>query len=1764
MLRRNVTIIFAILWFAVTPLMSHAAAPPLPASLYGIVTLNEADIPAGTTVSAWINGVQYAEISSAMGDGRSVFLMDVPADDPDTTAVEGGVAGDTIIFQVDGVQADQTAVWAGGTHVRLDLTATVSPQAPVADNQNVTTAEDTGLSITLTASDVNEDDLLTYEVVTQPANGQLSGTPPQLTYTPNLNYNGADSFTFQANDGTFDSNVATVSITISPEPDAPVVDPIADVTLDEDATLDIAISATDPDGDSLTLTASNLPPFATLTDNGDNTGTVSLAPGFDDASVYANITITASDGTLSASETFTITVNDGIAPPQAAFVTDIARVNEAAHGRGARVVDYSSEFVTINNPYAPQHVIEDDLDEIWRSAHTQITDQYITVQLVERERTTLLASVEVLGGDTAEGMRNFDVQVSTTGIDDADFTTVLSAEAPNSTLVTRFDFTPVEATYVRLVARDNWGDPTHVSVAHFAAFTREQQGGIVSLLEGPAASVVDISSVTAPNVGDNLLDESTSTTWSSDRTQITDQWIVVDLAGKTREIDRIRLVNNVSNTAIRDFTVSVSTTTTDPSAFTQVFSGSAAMNTNLQTFSFAPVQARYLRLDIANNHGNTLFMVMRTLDVLTPDGVDVARLGGVAGAIVDASTTYTPDTNQDPSRAIDASPTTTWASFGADNQWFTVRLLDGEEVLIDRVRLRGSIVFGTVRDFTILVSTTGLDDSDFVPAFSGTLPRGNEYFWFEFEPVQARYVRFLAESSNAGPGQQSIVPSFEVYTSDRGGAQASFLDISTTDSGEITSWLWDFGDGINSTEQHPQHTYAAPGTYMVTLTATTSQGIANSWTAPYHVLVPPQADFDWSPVPPLEGGTAQPITFNDQSSSGPFPILGWDWHFSHVNDVETQNPASMSFPDNGEYSVTFTATDSQYLSATSVKTIDIENRIPTGVIRNSPVIVWGQEWAIDSAAGDSSPVDQLTLKCTWDFGDGNGTVVQPCDSISSSVPYSYSLPGIYTAELTVEDKDGGTKIDTTNVTVNRRSTLLLNYYIRSITDREAEVKVGLLDLFDLGESMSGYTINLTLETSQGTQTVSAITDEIGVATAQFDAIPGEIVNVTSSYDGDIFYLPAEDDVDERRVYKQLIPGDIVFVIDESDSMGDDHERVKQSVDRMVVQFASVLQPRFGLVGYGSARFSDGRGEILTRLTSNVDLLRGGLDKLETSGSIEPAFHAIERAMADQMDIRQGVGICNILFTDEPATPNIRPNSTTETTKEDAINALLGREAVFVGIVSNEDAVSPRDFGPNPDSIVDAVGGEVFDILEFRENPGPVFSAAIDTCIETIFTRAKALYAIDKSNDTSVVDVGVATTYTITLLNAGIHDLTGLVITDTLPVGATYIAASDNPTMDAGKVVWQVPSLPVGQEVKRTVTIRIDSPLPGQTTITNTVETIDDGIFGVDPFPEDNIFRDVDTLRPEPIAQLTIIKQASPADGKNFIFSSDVSGHEGFLLDDADVDDGDSVANSLTMNVPVDSTVEVSEIVPAGWELVDASCTGPNGAALVNSSYVQTDATLSITLGGVDDGTGQLVGEEVTCIFSNERTVVPVWERMEQGIESFAYDSTDTRNGATLGTLHINFNFTYTVGLPLEYVYFEITTADKSFLRNPDGDVIGLGDTLPIPNADLPNGDQLFTVGEKLTYPFEVGVTGVPWTLNFVMYAYEVHGVQAAARVPLIRFSLNSSMFDAAYAPQSNPMLYLPLFTQFKESSSNSTLSVDEDSTQVEPWLYFPVIGAIAE
>jgi hypothetical protein len=183
---------------------------------------------------------------------------------------------------------------------------------PVAANQSVTTAQDTAKPIVLSATDADGQSL-TYSIVSQPAHGSLSGTAPNVTYTPTHGYFGADSFTFKANDGQADSNVATVSITVTHVNHPPTAN-AQTISLNQDTSKPVALTGSDPDNDPLTFRVTANPGHGTLSGTPPNL-TYTPAPNFCGTDSFAFV---ANDGAIdSAPASVSITVNHVNHPPVA-------------------------------------------------------------------------------------------------------------------------------------------------------------------------------------------------------------------------------------------------------------------------------------------------------------------------------------------------------------------------------------------------------------------------------------------------------------------------------------------------------------------------------------------------------------------------------------------------------------------------------------------------------------------------------------------------------------------------------------------------------------------------------------------------------------------------------------------------------------------------------------------------------------------------------------------------------------------------------------------------------------------------------------------------------------------------------------------------------------------------------------------------------------------------------------------------------------------------------------------------------------------------------------------------------------------------------------------------------------------------------------------------------------------------------------------------------------------------------------------------------
>ncbi|MBB3167898.1 PKD domain-containing protein [Simiduia aestuariiviva] len=144
---------------------------------------------------------------------------------------------------------------------------------------------------------------------------------------------------------------------------------------------------------------------------------------------------------------------------------------------------------------------------------------------------------------------------------------------------------------------------------------------------------------------------------------------------------------------------------------------------------------------------------------------------------------------------------------------------------------------------------------------------------------------------------------------------ASFVDSSSDSDGSVVSWTWDFGDGNVSSAQHPSHTYAAAGSYSVTLTVTDDAGATASSTGNVSVAVqqPPNASF-------TTAVNALTVSFTDASTDADGSVVAWLWDFGD-GATDTQQHPTHSYGSVASYTVALTVTDTDGLTDTTTASV---------------------------------------------------------------------------------------------------------------------------------------------------------------------------------------------------------------------------------------------------------------------------------------------------------------------------------------------------------------------------------------------------------------------------------------------------------------------------------------------------------------------------------------------------------------------------------------------------------------------------------------------------------------------------------------------------------------------------------------------------------------------------------------------------------------------------------------------------------------------------
>ncbi|EOV9523179.1 tandem-95 repeat protein [Vibrio parahaemolyticus] len=249
------------------------------------------------------------DLNDAFKDSDSALNFSVSGNSNVLVSIENGIATISPTADWNGSEAlTFTATDPSGESVSQTVNFTVASVADIVADK-ATVVEDTPTIIKVLGNDTFEgdDQVVSLDTNNGPANGTVSVNPDgSVTYTPNDNYHGTDSFTYIVTSGGV-SESTTVSVDVTPVNDAPVAkDDIATTQEDTAVTIDVLPNDSDVDGDKLSIESASVP---------KEQGTVEVVNGklvFTPAENFngdAEITYTVTDGQLTDEAKVTVTVN---------------------------------------------------------------------------------------------------------------------------------------------------------------------------------------------------------------------------------------------------------------------------------------------------------------------------------------------------------------------------------------------------------------------------------------------------------------------------------------------------------------------------------------------------------------------------------------------------------------------------------------------------------------------------------------------------------------------------------------------------------------------------------------------------------------------------------------------------------------------------------------------------------------------------------------------------------------------------------------------------------------------------------------------------------------------------------------------------------------------------------------------------------------------------------------------------------------------------------------------------------------------------------------------------------------------------------------------------------------------------------------------------------------------------------------------------------------------------------------------------------------
>jgi len=263
---------------------------------------------------------------------------------------------------------------------------------------------------------------------------------------------------------------------------------------------------------------------------------------------------------------------------------------------------------------------------------------------------------------------------------------------------------------------------------------------------------------------------------------------------------------------------------------------------------------------------------------------------------------------------------------------------------------------------------------------------------------------------------------FDVAVNSCAKSDLTFTDKSISNSADfaVTNWIWDFGDGSNSTDQNPKHQYAAEGTYTVTLSVKSGTGCYSDVVTKVVKIFPlPVSQF----IAAANTCTNTDYLVTDQSSisstQSPNTITNWSWDFGDgtiINKTD-KTPFNYQYKNTGKYTVKLTTTSAQgcvsvaFTQNVTVTDLPVADFTTPDVCLKDDFAVFVNK-SIDAAGGTG------IFTYEWNFGDNASTALNPNISTDKDGKHKYINFGAYTVTLKITNVNGCVTTQTHNFVVN--------------------------------------------------------------------------------------------------------------------------------------------------------------------------------------------------------------------------------------------------------------------------------------------------------------------------------------------------------------------------------------------------------------------------------------------------------------------------------------------------------------------------------------------------------------------------------------------------------------------------------------------------------------------------------------------------------------------------------------------------------------------------